>query len=276
MIKKIVDFFLFSSLFIAGCAVAMVFQTGYEFRNPPNEYCYYYFVFFSTITSYNFHWYYTNNQSADIYRSKWSSNHRMLHLGLFILGIIGSSIHFIHLIKYAPLLIPAIMLAFFYSISSMPTVQSFYINKIAGGKTFYLSLTWLYVTTVIPLLLSENPLTKREIYFILFRFFLIFIICLLFDNRDKERDQNKLIINWINYHDEKKINIIFYFSAICGIIATTLFISQKPIEANHLLLVLPFFILIACFPSCKKWSSDYLYYFFLDGLMAAPFISVFL
>lgn len=276
MIKKIIDFFLFSSLFIAACAVAMVFQTGHEFQNTPTENCYYYFVFFSTITSYNFHWYFTNNQSADIYRSKWSNHHRTLHLGLLIIGIIGSSVHFIHLIKYMPLLLPAIILAIFYSISSIPSVQSTHIKKLAGGKTFYLSLTWLYVTTVIPLLLVEEPITKREIYFILFRFFLIFIICLLFDNRDKERDQKKLIINWINYHDEKILNIIFYFSTISGIIVTALFIIQKPIEANHLLLILPFFILIACFPFCKKWSSDYLYYFFLDGLMAAPFISVFL
>jgi hypothetical protein len=59
VLRKIVDFFVFSSLYVAICAMLMIWQTSRLLldMSPPGRLLG--FVFFSTMCSYNFHWYLT-------------------------------------------------------------------------------------------------------------------------------------------------------------------------------------------------------------------------
>ena len=68
---RLVDFLVYSNLFIAGCAVAMVDQT-YRFllRSQVNVY-FLLFVLFSTFCSYSFHWYLTSHSVIPSPRIKW-------------------------------------------------------------------------------------------------------------------------------------------------------------------------------------------------------------
>ena len=56
---KVFDYFIFSSLFIALCAVLMVYQADQLFDLHYENRDFMAFVFFSTVCSYNFHWYFT-------------------------------------------------------------------------------------------------------------------------------------------------------------------------------------------------------------------------
>ncbi|MBC7903344.1 MAG: hypothetical protein H7Y27_07970, partial [Gemmatimonadaceae bacterium] len=73
--KKAFDFFLFSSLYIALCALLMIYQTSRLIMTTDVPLSLYFFVFFSTICSYNFHWWLSTNSVAKSDRLDWSKRH---------------------------------------------------------------------------------------------------------------------------------------------------------------------------------------------------------
>src|SRR5688500_13687724 len=100
MLRRLFDFFIFSSLFIAGCAVLMVYQVNiiFQLTYPSNRFLW--FVFFSTICSYNFHWYFTPHALSENRRVLWTQQRKRIHLILIIAGFIGSILFFLQLTQY--------------------------------------------------------------------------------------------------------------------------------------------------------------------------------
>jgi hypothetical protein len=95
MLKSIFNFFIFSSLYIALCAVIMVYQLQLLFPQVMISTTFYVFIFFSTICSYNFHWYLTQHSVTGSERLKWALKYKSLHLILYFIGLIGSAVCFI-------------------------------------------------------------------------------------------------------------------------------------------------------------------------------------
>src|SRR5258708_25736842 len=58
------------------------------------------FVFFSTICSYNFHWYLTPGSVSLSRRVGWNQHHKILHFILFLVGGIRATIYFFSLLPY--------------------------------------------------------------------------------------------------------------------------------------------------------------------------------
>src|SRR5688500_8838080 len=99
-LKSVFDCFLFSSLFIACAAVLMVYQTDDLLDLHYEKQSFYFFVFFSTICSYNFHWYLTPATGTEYIRAHWTQDHRQLHLVLYLAGLIASAWFAIQLIAH--------------------------------------------------------------------------------------------------------------------------------------------------------------------------------
>lgn len=92
MLKKAFDFFIFTSLFIAVCAVLMAYQTAilFDLHLPFGLLG---FVFFGSVCSYNFHWFLTPpNIPQPSYKLKWNISNHQIHLALFIFGVLGSAV----------------------------------------------------------------------------------------------------------------------------------------------------------------------------------------
>jgi hypothetical protein len=90
LLKKGFDFFVFSSLFIAVCAVLMACQTAFLF-DVSVPFSLYGFVFCGTVCSYNFHWYLTPPQAGGASdKLTWSLSNKPIHLALFIAGLAGA------------------------------------------------------------------------------------------------------------------------------------------------------------------------------------------
>ena len=87
MPRRIFDLFIFSSLYIALCAVLMAYQVTdlLKIQSPSSNFLW--FVFFSTICSYNFHWYFTPDSPSENRRVIWTHKHKRLHLVLIIIGL---------------------------------------------------------------------------------------------------------------------------------------------------------------------------------------------
>lgn len=280
-LKSVFDFFLFSSLFIAGCAVLMVYQTDDLLHLQYEKQPFYFFVFFSTICSYNFHWYLTPATATEYIRTHWTQQHRRLHFMLYLVGLIVSAWFAIQLINHWLWLSGAVLLTFLYSAPKLPFKPFTTLRKIAVGKTIFLAFVWMYVTTFLPVMISGEGLTTENFLFCTSRFFLIYSICIIFDYRDRENDRREGIKSMITVFDEKRVDLIFYASLAVFAASTVMLFTGGFSMFTIILLLLPGMAVLVLYPYAKKTFSDYLYYFVLDGMMMCSalftsFLSIYL
>ncbi|HEY4205649.1 MAG TPA: hypothetical protein VGM31_02510 [Puia sp.] len=267
MVRKIFDFFIFSSLYIALCAVLMVWQTGELLLGSPPSERLVGFVFFSTICSYNFHWYLTPYSVNPSRRASWTQRHKVVHFILYLVGLVGSAVYFFYLLPHIIALCFGAFVTFLYSAPKVPHPFFRRLRDVAVGKTIYLAFVWMYVTTVLPLVVAGATWSGGAILLVLSRFFLIYAICILFDYRDREDDKKDAIRNLITMLTEKGIDRLF-FASLTAFGISTLGLAFFHFPGFYILLLLtPGIITALLFNRAKRDFSDYLYYVVLDGLM---------
>jgi 4-hydroxybenzoate polyprenyltransferase len=265
--RKIVDFFVFSSLYVAVCAIVMIWQTSRLLLGaaPPGRLLG--FVFFATICSYNFHWYLTPRSASPSRRVQWTHRHKLLHFFLYLVGAVGATVYFFYLTPYAFAIAFSALLTFLYSAPKIPQQAFRWLRGIAIGKTFFLAFVWVYVTTVLPVIVADAPRHASFMLYTANRFFLIYAVCLIFDFRDREDDKAQGIVSMVTKLSAKNIDGLFLLSMIL------FFLSGIALSFYHypafyiLLLLVPGAILIAIYKETKRNYSDDLYYIVLDGLV---------
>ena len=266
-IRKLFDFFVFSSLFIALCAVLMTWQSIYLLQLPVSNDLYW-FIFFATICSYNFHWYLTPASHNAAERNLWSQKHKSAHLLFYFAGVVGAVIFFYKLRAHWFALFFATLLTFLYSAPKIPLPYFRFLKQVAIGKTIFLTTVWTYVTSMLPVFIASQHFNHAEKWFSASRFFLIYAICILFDYRDRSDDKQDGIKTLVNYFDETVVNRLFIFSMIAFVFFTFGLLFSHFSIPHVLILLIPGIILSGLYRRAKQGNSDYLYYFVLDGLMA--------
>lgn len=266
LLRAVFRYFLFTSLFITGCALLMVQQTKDLLLLQYDHEGYLLFVFFATICSYNFHWYLTPDTPSENERVHWTQQHKRLHLVLTLMGFAGACVLFFRFSHHWIWLGGAVVLTFLYSAPKLHVGPFRLLRKIAIGKTLFLTFVWTYVTTILPLAF-DGRWTTPGILFCLSRFFLIYAICILFDYRDREYDKQEGMRSLITYLDEKGINVLFAITILLFTASTAALYYWGFSLLNVCLLFIPSVILVRLYPVAKTNFSDYLYYFVLDGLM---------
>lgn len=251
----------------------MVYQTALLF-DVPLSFNVVGFVFFGTVCSYNFHWYLTPpNVGGPTEKVIWNIKNKHIHLGLFFTGLLGAGIFSILLLKYWLWLGITAFVTFLYSAPKIPHPIFRHLRKIAVGKTIFLAFSWAHVTALLPLVLYHTNLSGGEICFVVNRFFFIYAICILFDYRDRENDRKDRIRSLITILSERGIDIIFWGSVLTFFLSLGILIQYFSVF-TILALGIPGLLLCFLYYPSKKTTSDYLYYFVLDGLMmlSAPII----
>jgi len=265
--RKIVDLFVFSSLYIAICAIVMIWQTTRLLLGTAPSGRLMGFVFFSTICSYNFHWWLTPRSVSPSHRIHWTNRHKALHFILYLTGAVGAAVYFFYLLPFLPALFVGVLLTFLYSAPKLPQRFFSQLQKIAVGKTLFLAFVWVYITTVLPVIVAEAPWKFSFILFTASRFFLIYAICIVFDYRDRDDDKAQGIRSLITLLDERGIDRLFILS-IGLFFVTSIGLSFFHYPAFYILLLLvPGIITAALYKEAKRNFSDDLYYIVLDGLM---------
>jgi 4-hydroxybenzoate polyprenyltransferase len=261
-------FIVFSNLFIAICAIVMVRETSLLLLHSEPDPDLTGFVFFSTICSYSFHWYLTGPSVLPSNRIKWLDKYRPVHVVLFFIGLFGSLIFFLSLKKLWPWLLISVFVTFLYSAPKINHPLFRMLRKVALGKTIFLAFVWMYVTTMLPILFTDVKWTNGMIYFILYRFFLIYAICILFDYRDRADDKAAGIRSLITYLPEKGIRLLFFASIFIAAITAMAMITNGHSLLQVILLLIPVTLTALFFNHAREHFSDILYYLVLDGLMA--------
>jgi 4-hydroxybenzoate polyprenyltransferase len=267
VLRKILDFIVFSSLYVAICAVVMIWQTSRLLLGINPSIYLLGFAFFASICSYNFHWYLTPRSASPSRRVHWTYHHKTLHIALYAIGAIGSIIYFFYLTKFILAIGFAALLTFLYSAPKLPQPIFRWLRHIAIGKTFFLTFVWVYVTAVLPVIVAEAPWHGSFYWYILSRFFLIYACCLIFDYRDREDDCKEGIVSMVTVLSELNFDRLFIISMILFFL-TSVALSWYHYPAFYIILLLiPGVILAMLYPETKRNYSDYLYYVVLDGIV---------
>ena len=235
-------------------------------KSPPNKF-FLAFVFFSTITSYSFHWFLTSESITVSGRLAWIKKHKIYHIVLFFIGILASGFFFFYLLPFWPWLLFSAFITFLYSAPKIPYGFFKELRKVAYGKTLLLAGVWTYVTTVLPIVISTGRWSPDFTLFTLSRFFLIYAICILFDYRDREDDKAAGIRSMITYFSERGITKLFSLSLGLFALFTLGLLIYDYSTRDVIILLIPGLILALLYNHAKINLSDDLYYFVLDGLM---------
>jgi len=245
----------------------MIAQTNQLFLLSYNHSLFYAFVFCATLCSYNFHWYLTPYVPSSSYRIAWNHQNRSTILYIYLITAICSLYLGWQLRHHWMAISLGIVATFLYTAPKIPHKYFSLLSKIAFGKTLFLTFVWMYVTTALPILISDSNWTFNHSLFCISRFTLIYAICILFDYRDRESDQASGVKSMITWLSEQKVLWIFILSLLLFFIST-IAMSGGPFSVfTKILLLVPGAIVWLLYRYSKKHSGDYLYYFVLDGLM---------
>ncbi len=184
ILKRLTDFYIFSNIHVAVAMFSFVKISLLAFEINENTTAF--FVFFSTIISYNFIRTYKLNE-IDLYSSAWIREHKK---GLIILNLVSAFV-LLYLtfqieLNSVLVLIPFIATTFFYIVPISEDKKN--LRSVAGLKLFLIAVTGAGVTVLFPL--SHNDIDFGNNVWLLFlqRFLFIIANTIPFDIRDMNDD----------------------------------------------------------------------------------------
>ncbi len=258
-------FILSHSLFIAICAVALVFQTAILLHISVSI-ALYAFTFCATLCSYNFYW----------LLSSWSltrqtkSNFFRSHISNFIVFFIAFAglaycLFFLQAILMA--IFGALLFTLLYAVPLMPFKFLRFTRKAGFLKTIILAFTWAYVTVYIPA--SADKSTSGGLFWSLFinRFLFMLMLCIIFDARDQQVDKLRGLHSLAT--DVKPTALAFIMTTvftayIINGIGFRLYYGEL---AQIIALLSAGAITAIVYLFSLKKQGYYFYYFIVDGLM---------
>ena len=191
-LKPIVDFYINSSMHVGLAVFSMTYVSLLEF-NLPLDWSLLFFVFFSTITGYNFVKFFGITKFHHRSLARWLQVIQVFSMICFILMI-----WFAFQLEAQTLVYIGIFgaITFLYAIPFLPKRffmdQQKNLRSIGGLKVYVIGLVWGGVTVLLPILDNEEPF-DMDVWITAFqRFILVMMLMLPFEIRDLQYDSLKL------------------------------------------------------------------------------------
>ena len=162
-------------------------------------------------------------------------------------------------------LFAAALLSLLYTAPKIPWQPARWLQRIAYGKTIFLSLAWTYITVLLPILLTHSRISDSQLTYCVNRFFLIYAICILFDLRDRESDRSQGIKSMITQFGLPAVTRLYYGTLaafFCSV--APLLLSMPPLAVAAL--SAPGIVLLFSYNWFAENPTDITYYLLLDGL----------
>lgn len=274
MIRKFVEFFVFSNIFLALCVVALCIETNLLLHLPLNYCGFYFFVFGAALVQYNLHYLLKTSSSANSLRLIWSKKNISTHLFIISAGVV-LLISGLFTFNAQQILVIGVLgiIAFLYSFPVLPFANKKRIKDFGILKIAALSISWTIVTVWFPAAGAQHTSVSFLIIF-LRRFIFIFSLCIAFDIRDMDVDSKENIRTIPIIAGVKKA---YYLTVILLIIFALLSVIEY-IRAPDIKL-LTAMLISAAVTFCminytQKKRSDLAYIICLDGMMLLQAILV--
>ncbi|PQJ78659.1 hypothetical protein [Polaribacter porphyrae] len=183
ILKTIFNFYINASIHVALAVFAFVRITEIYFDLSYNQNLNY-FIFFGTITGYNFVKY---AGVAKLHHKSLTDDLKIIQIFSFLCFL--ALCYYTYLIDIQTLLfiLPLTLLTVFYAV---PFLSGFEKNlrEISYLKIVVVALVWACFTVIIPLVDADKVLTYSELVYTIQRFLLVVVLILPFDIRDVKYD----------------------------------------------------------------------------------------
>ncbi|MEQ7798589.1 hypothetical protein ABDJ41_02150 [Pedobacter sp. ASV1-7] len=284
MVKKILlpilDFLLFSNLFIAICAVAQGMVTYHLLNVKPDKYILA-ILFFGTLSVYNFSMLLSKPkkpENSPFVRVRWIFSHHRLIISITLISVLCLiPLGLLYLsIEAKLLMIFTSILALGYNIPFLTlNHQKIGLRNIPGIKLFLIALVWSVSCVLLPIVELEHNLeinisTAETLLLVSKRFLFVAAITIPFDIRDLFQDKLYELKTIPVMLGEKKAYIFCQF--LLGGYLVLLLLFDKNINANNIALTLTLLLTgwLILKSSIKK--NEYYYFFYLDGTMLLQYL----
>lgn len=284
MIKKvllsILDFLLFSNLFIAICAVAQGLVTYHLLNVKPDRYILA-IIFFGTLGVYNFSMLLSkpkNPESSKFVRVRWIFSHHRLIISITLISVLCLvPLGLLYLsIEAKLLMIFTALLALGYNIPFLTlNNQKIGLRNIPGIKLFLIALVWSVSCVLLPVVELEhnyqiNISSAETLLLVAKRFMFIAAITIPFDIRDLFQDKLYALKTIPVMLGEKKAYIFCQF-LLLGYLALLLLFSRT-INADIIALTVTLFLTGWLILKSNIKKNEYYYFFYLDGTMLLQYL----
>ena len=275
-IKKLLDFILFTSIFVAGCAVAFCMETNILLGVPLNNFSFYCFVFGATIVQYNLHYLVKKVAAKDSARLRWSQRNKNIHVILLIAGsvLILFSLFSFHLEHFFILFVLGCV-SFLYSFPFLPFAKKRRIKDYGFLKITTLALLWTLVTVWFPVSGHAYD-TGLFIFVFIKRLLFMFILCLLFDMRDIEVDNSENIKTLAVVLGHKKSYTLSYLLLFVFVLLSIAQYFYFPQMRFLIPMILSAAATLVTIEITKRSNSDFVYLAGIDGMMLLQAMFVYL
>lgn len=286
MIKKvllsILDFLLFSNLFIAICAVAQGLVTYHLLNVKPDRYILA-IIFFGTIGVYNFSMLLSkpkNPENSPFVRVRWIFSHHRLIISITLISVLCLvPLGLLYLsIEAKLLMIFTALLALGYNIPFLTlNNQKIGLRNIPGIKLFLIALVWSVSCVLLPVVELErnyqiNISSAETLLLVAKRFLFIAAITIPFDIRDLFQDKLYALKTIPVMLGEKKAYIFCQFLLLGYLVLLLLFSQAINADVIALTLVLLLTGWLILKSNIKK--NEYYYFFYLDGTMLLQYLMI--
>jgi len=270
LVRRTVDFLLYSSLYIALCAIALCLETNLLLGIPFQPPRFYLFVGCATLLQYNLHYYIKTKEPARDARTAWSHRHRPVHKTLIVLSLAG--ILFSLFGFSARHLFIVGILGVLTALYSVPIPGKKRLKDFGLVKITVLTLTWTIITVWLPVAESGWDV---EIWLIFIRRFLFMgALCLAFDIRDVHEDAPREIRTIpVRIGLPNTYRIIWLLLALFVLLSIFQFYNGGNVyHFNAMMLsALATYVVIS---ASRNIENDYIYLGGIDGMMLLQFILV--
>lgn len=207
IVKKILDFYINSSLHVALSAFALVSMTQYFF-DVKDDFSVAFFTFFGTVVGYNFVKY---DAITRLNRSQIKKELKTIVFLSFI-SLLACFYFFTQLSWMSKISAFAFFgLTLLYTLPFFPNKQN--ARNWKGVKIYIVGITWVGVTVILPLVEAEIQFSTDVLLMAVQRFLLIFSMVLVFDIVDVKQDDIHLqtVPQKIGVELTKKLGYVLLF-----------------------------------------------------------------
>lgn len=275
-LRKLSAFILFSSIFIALCAVGLCIETNILLGVPLNNFSFYCFVFGATLVQYNLHYLMKKAAVPNSERLRWSQRNRTIHVIFLLTGILLILFSFFSFyLEHFVILALLGCIAILYSFPFLPFGEKRRIKDYGFLKIITLALLWTLVTVWFP---ANRWQTDPGLFTLVLakRFVFMFVLCLMFDVRDIEIDSKEHINTLAVILGKKKSYLLSYILLLLFVALSFLQYYYLP-QMNFLIAMIVSAIATwITIEITKKNNSDFIYLAGIDGMMLLQALLVYL
>ena len=277
--KSVLDFLLFSNIFISLCAVAQALVT-YQLLNVKPEKYILALLFFATLAQYNFSILLSKPvkpQNSPFRRVRWIFSHYRLMITLTIAATL-SLIPLVFLLS-----VPSQILLIFLGVLSVAYAlpifsihdKRFGLRNIPGIKLFLIAMVWSLSTVLLPIVEMETTVgfvisSRETILLVTKRFLLVVAITIPFDIRDLFQDRSSALKTIPVLLGEKKAYL--FCQIILSIYLGLLFLFTDRFDQNFIALSLTIFLAGWLIFKSNFTKDEYYYFLYLDGILILQFL----